>query len=303
MACHSLAAELHRLRPDVAVRAAAAVLSACIGSQVLWLGWHRDLDPFGFYDNPHHLGLFASFALPLAGWLLFRLGGRLRALMPPVMLAAFYLLWQSGSRISWLVFFIAILLAALLFMRRRQAFILMAGLGSTAVVTAWVSGLTAIIGRVEELWINRWTEERVFLWPATYRVLQRNSWREWLFGHGIGSFRFEFKEVIPEVPEIHQFAFPHNAVLQLVFENGIVGTLLFLIAFGLLMGVLLRLSRRLTAPGDRYLAMALFALLCIVAGHCLLTKSIYSKYILFSLGLIAGTALVLADQCGLPSQN
>jgi O-antigen ligase len=296
MACHALANPLGDLRLNLRTAVTAAVLCTCVTLQTIGWWLHRPGSLFGFYDNPHHLGLFASLALPLLGWVMLRLGGWLCAVMLPWVTAALYLLWQSGSRISWLVFFAAILLASFLFLRRKQIVGVILGVGALAASSAWLSGFSAIGSRISDLWVNFWSEERILLWPATLEALKQNTLGEWLLGHGIGSFRFDFKEYFADNKTLRPYAFPHNAVLQLVFENGIVGTLLVFAGFGSLMWALLRSTRGLPKTDDRYLAPTLFSLLCIEIGHCLLTKSLYSKYILYSLSLIVGVSLVVIEK-------
>jgi O-antigen ligase len=297
MACHALSKQIEDVRRETLTAIAAAMVCVCVTVQLIGFQLHPPGVFYGFYSNPHHLGLFASLALPLMAYVLLRLNGWRRAAIAPWVVAALYLLWQSGSRISWLVFFASIPPTALLFLGRKQSVGLIFGTGGLAAVSAWLSGFSAIATRMNDLWVNLWSEERTLIWPATWEVLKRNSPGEWLLGHGIGSFRFDFKEAFPDVEHLNVAAFPHNAVLQLLFENGLIGLLLVLTGFGALMWTLWRTSRRgRSDPGARHLAMTLFALLFILAGHCLLTKSIYSRYILYSLSLVIGASLVLIEK-------
>jgi hypothetical protein len=131
-------------------------------------------------------------------------------------------------------------------------------------------------------------EDRLIIWRETLSRLNLNTAGEWLLGHGIGSYVFEENVHIS----------PHNAVLQLAFENGVLGLVLVIGGYVCLMWALYRASRRLSNPAERYLSLTLFALLCIEAGHCLLTNSIYSKYILYPLSIIIGASTVIIDKAG-----
>jgi O-antigen ligase len=293
LACHGFAQQLHDIKPKIKLLIMTALLCACITSQFLGPWLRQDKVTFGFYDNRHHLGLFASLTLPWLGWLVLQLYGWPRVVALAGALAGMALLWRSGSRISWLVFFSSAILSAFLFLTRRQLIVFLLGLFVLTGVAAWLTGFSAIGDRIEDLRATFLTEERIFLWPAAFESLQQNSWREWLFGHGIGSFRFAFNTPIPEIKEVSHFAFPHNAILQMAFENGLVGLLLIAGGFSALLRMLWRMCRRSGSSGERHLAVSLFTQLCIVAGQCLLTKSIYSRYILFSLSLITGAALAL----------
>jgi O-antigen ligase len=295
MACHVMARQSAGVRPELRAAALAAVVCICVSAQTIAFQLQHPPDYFGFYDNPHHLGLFASLALPVLGWAAYRMNGWRRAATLPWGIAAFFLLWQSGSRISWVVFFGSAILAAVLFMPRRKIIAMVGGIGLLALTSAWLSGFGSIVGRINDFRINLKQEERVVLWPATIEVLARNTAREWVLGHGIGSFRSEFPKIAPD-SRLHIYAFPHNALLQIIFENGITGLGIMAAGLGVLMWRLFRKSHRPVDPAERHLRMTLFALLCIVAGQCLLTKSLYSRYIMYSLGVIIGVFIVVLDE-------
>jgi hypothetical protein len=287
MACHLMALSLSSVHTRTFNVIATAVLYVCVACQMIAVWWNKPEGLFGFYGNLHHLGFFASIALPLLGWIASRVKCWTRMVLAPCLMAAMVLLWQSSSRVSWLVFFSSVILSAALFLNRKQflGFILIFCMVSVSAVL--LSGPSAVMSRINDLVVNFWNEERItIIWPETIDALQRNSLREWLFGHGIGSFRFSYK-INP---------FPHNALLQLLFENGLIVTLLVVAAFGYLMWALWRSSRQRPRRNDHRLAATLFLLLCIEIGHCLLTKSLYSKYILYTLSLIVGVSLVVIEK-------
>jgi O-antigen ligase len=286
MACSLFVFQLRDIRGGLLSLIIAGVLCLCVTGQMVGFWLYKSKNFFGFYgDQPHHLGLFASLILPLLGWSIFRLAGWMRVALLPWAMASLFLLWQSGSRISWLVFFSSAMFSSLLFLNPKQFLEIFLCMIALSALTAWLSGVSVIGARIQDLITTFRTEERMSIWPDTVAALKLNSPGEWLFGHGIGSYRSDF-----------QYASPHNAALQLVFENGILGMLLVVGGFGSLMWALLRSSHRLSHSEDRYLALTLFSLLCIEAGQCLLTKSIYSKYILFTLSLIVGASLVVIEK-------
>jgi O-antigen ligase len=287
MACVFFAARRHTLRDRTLYRLVAGVLCLCITIQTIGFWHHQPKDLYGFYGTQkHHLGLFASLALPLLCWLMFSLTDRFRFALAPWAAASLFLLWQSHSRVSWIVFFPSVLLASLVFLNRRHFLGLLSATTALSALTAWWSGAAGIGARLNELIANFAQEDRWSIWRETWEALQRSTAGEWLLGHGIGSFAFDENVHIS----------PHNAVLQLLFENGILGAVLVGVGIVALMAGLLRAARRRPKVADRYLVWCLFTLLCIDVGHCLLTKSIYSKYIMYTMSLIVGTSLAIIDK-------
>ena len=254
---------------------------------------------FGVYSNLHHLGLFSSLTLPVLAFFCFEFRGWVRLPLLLAFLVDFYLLWDSSSRISWLSFFVGIIFAFVVFLRKKQLLYFGAALILLSLTTAYFSSFTQVQSRVRDFMTNWRTEERVYFWADTLELLNKNSPKDWLLGHGIGSFRYYFSEYPGLTIEKLGFAinYPHNVFLQIVFENGLLG---FLIIFGGLFYVPWALWKRftdLTTLHDRALLITTFAAFWIALIHCVLNKSLYSRYILYSLSTIIGISLVLLEKC------
>ena len=258
------------------------------------------LETFSLYSNMHHFGSFASLILPVLFYFAIQNKGLLRLLCGVCMVGAFYLLWESTSRISWLSFFGSVLLAAFVLLRNKKLWLSLAGITAVSFMAAAVSGFAAIKNSISDILINWRTEERLFVWSDTLRMLGDNSFKDWMLGHGIGSFRYYIPgySTLEVKGKIINWNFPHNFFLQIVFENGVIGLLTISAGVALLQIGLWRGYRRLKSIGDRYLLATIFILFWINFIHGALTLSFYHKYFIYPLSMIIGISLILLEKTG-----
>ena len=258
-------------------------------------------ESWGMYGNFHHFGYFASLTIPLLWYFLSISKGRIRILIALTILAAMYLLLESSSRIAWLAFFSSIFLTSILFFKLRRIIIGIILFTIFSCLAAAFSGFSDAGNRILDFFAHWRTEERVALWTDTLRLLSENSLQDWIFGHGIGSFRYHF-EIFTNTSEASTsiyHVFPHNVFFQIIFENGLIG---FSIIIGGIAWLLLSLWRgysRLRDKSDQNLIIVTFALLWINLVYCGLTQSFYSKFSLYPLSLICGIAFVLLEKASL----
>jgi len=258
------------------------------------------LESYGLYSNMHHFGSFASLILPVLFYFSTQIKGWLRLLCVAGVIVAFYLLWESSSRISWVAFFSSILIAIFLFLRDRKLLMGLAGFFTISFIAALVSGLAAIKNRIMDI-LSTWrTEERITVWTDTLNLLGHNSVKDWLLGHGIGSFRYYFPDynTFKVDGKIVNWNFPHNVFFQIIFENGLIGLVTILGGMGLLMIGIWRGYHQLEHKRDRYLLVTLFILFWINFIHCALTLSFYHKYFIYPLSVIIGISLILLEKTG-----
>jgi O-antigen ligase len=258
------------------------------------------LQSYAVYSNMHHFGSFASLMLPILFFFATQVKGWLRLLCVAAAMVDFYLLWESSSRISWLAFFSSILIAVILFLKKKKLLIGLAGFVAISVTSALLSGWHAINNRIVDLLSNWRTEERVTVWTDTLNLLADNSVRDWILGHGIGSFRYYFDayDTFKIDGKSVSWHFPHNIFLQIIFENGLIGLATIMVGITLLLVGLWRGYRLLANKSDQYLLVAIFILFLINFIHCSLTLSIYHKYFIYPLSIICGIALVLLERSG-----
>ena len=258
------------------------------------------LESFGVYSNMHHFGSVASLILPVLAYFAAQIKGWLRLLCVVGTIIAFFLLWESSSRISWLSFFSSVFVTAFVFLRSKKLLLALAGIITASFTAAYVSGLAAIKIRILDILVNWRTEERITVWTDTLRMLSDNSLIDWLLGHGIGSFRY----YIPEYGTykvggvIENWTFPHNFVFQIIFENGIIGLLTILAGLALLMIGLWRAYRLLEDKNSRHILVTVFIIFWINFIHGALTLSFYNKYFIYPLSMTVGILLILLEKTG-----
>jgi len=258
------------------------------------------LESYGVYSNMHHFGAFASLILPVLVYFATQIKGWLRLSCVAGAIVAFYLLWESSSRISWFAFFSSILIAILIFLRKRELMLGLAGFFIISLIAALGSGFAAIKNRIWDILANWRSEERVTVWTDTLNMLGDNSVMDWLLGHGIGSFRYYFPDynTFQVNGKIVNWNFPHNVFFQIIFENGVIGLVMFLGATVLLMIGIWRGYHRLKHQSDRYLLVTLFILFWMNFIHTALTLSFYHKYFIYPFSMIIGILLILLEKAG-----
>jgi O-antigen ligase len=258
------------------------------------------LESFGVYSNMHHFGSVASLILPVLAYFATQIKGWLRLLCVVGIIVAFFLLWESSSRISWLSFFSSVFVTAFVFLRSKKLLLALAGIITASFTAAYVSGLAAIKIRILDILVNWRTEERITVWTDTLRMLSDNSLIDWLLGHGIGSFRYYIPEYSTYKVEgvIENWTFPHNFVFQIIFENGIIGLLTILAGLALLMIGLWRAYRLLEDNNSRHILVTVYIIFWINFIHGALTLSFYNKYFIYPLSMTVGILLILLEKTG-----
>jgi hypothetical protein len=88
------------------------------------------LESYGVYSNRHHFGSVASLILPVIVYFATQNKGWLRILCGAAVIVAFFLLWESSSRISWLSFFSSVFIAAFVFLRNKKVLLALGGINS-----------------------------------------------------------------------------------------------------------------------------------------------------------------------------
>ena len=281
---------------------------ACLALIIHFIGYHTvervaepgRLEPYSLYSNMHHFGSFASLILPVLVYFSTQIKSWLRILGFACAIGAFYLLWESSSRISWLSFFVSVFIAAFIFLRNKKLLMGLAATIAVSFVAAYISGFAAIKNRIADILVNWRTEERITVWMDTLRMLSDNSAIDWLLGHGIGSFRYYFPEynTFKVNGVLQNWNFPHNFLFQIIFENGIIGLLSILAGLVLLMIGICRAYHLLEDKNNRHLLITIFVLFWINFLHGALTLSFYHKYFIYPLSMTIGISLILLEKTG-----
>ncbi len=116
----------------------------------------------------------------------------------------------------------------------------------------------------------------------------------WLIGNGIGGFHAVYPEHVPAA--FTRVVSPHNYLLEILYDNGIVGVVL---VFGAMLALFISgLKAALRAPGKKQRILMKCMLIIFISWliHTGFTFPFYSKYAQYSLAFILGMLLVLIDK-------
>ena len=89
-------------------------------------------------------------------------------------------------------------------------------------------------------------DERLVLWGDSWKMQVESSLQNWIFGHGFGGFRENFSEYSSFSNAI-QFVFPHNFLLEVLYNNGLLGVMSFPAAFT---GIIIKLHKNYRISKD-----------------------------------------------------
>ena len=258
---------------------------------------HLGSGQHGLYHNIHHLGFFAILTIPILFYFFFSSKRLLRYLLILPVIMDFYLLWESSSRIAWLAFFAACFITFLFFFKIKGIMKLTAGLLLFSSLSLFMAGFSDVEKRFQDFASNWRQEERIIIWGDTIKMLKDNSVKDWIIGHGIGSFRnhyFKYSTYyVPKTTTPYSFTFPHNTILQIIFENGLVGAILFSGLFFLLFFSLKKKAFILKNRSTLYLLITTFCISSAFFIFIFFTLPVYSRYTLCPAGLIIGLCLVM----------
>ncbi len=260
---------------------------------VLWQAAVRFLggSRYGTFANPHYLAYFSALLLPL---LIASASGLRRPFRELVYLAALVdliLVFNDPQKPTIPLLAIATGLGALTWsVAGRRARWALAGLAVGLALT-----LASVVDQRQAARFGLAapaSDERVEIWTDTLRMLGDNDALDWLLGNGIGSFRNDYRPYFEAT--YRDMPLPHNHVLELLYENGVVLTALiagFLVHLG---WRAIRMAGTLPDPGLRRVAQCNLVLFGIWLVFSFLAFGVYSRYTLYPFGFIVGVHFFLA---------
>ncbi len=183
---------------------------------------------YGTTKNPHYLAIYSALFLVVASFLaanwvssIHRYGLALSATVLG------FLLLNTSSRPTWIALMIAILIGIVCL--RKQAKIMLTILAGVLIAILFVSDAGNFKTRMGDLVMHANTEERVTIWEDTWAMQQQSSHQQWLFGHGVGSFESDFQPYSRYYAnEGLVYNSPHNVILELLYQFGLVGLVIVL---------------------------------------------------------------------------
>jgi O-antigen ligase len=238
----------------------------------------------------HYLASFTVITLPPVVYALFATKGWSRYLFVPVILLDIDLILKIGSRPAILGLTTGTLFVAVFLIKGYWRWI---GLLLILAILSelYLSGYAGLDSRFEELLINLTREERVYLWKASWEMLKDNTLITWILGSGIGAVHSVYPRYTPV--DLQMFFFPHLHVVEVLYDSGIVGAILFLAGLLSLLALSVKFLKNAADKNSCILMRCLLVSHIAWLIHSGLTFPFYSKYAQYSLAYILGPMLVL----------
>jgi O-antigen ligase len=278
-------------------RHAYKLVGTCLTVSILWQFIARGVFklPYGTWSNPHYLANFAILTLPLVFFYFMTVSKPYKVLFLLLFVLDIDPVFRNASRPAFLALFVSTVFVITFFTRSRYRWIGLLTICSGLILLA-ITNYAGFFEKLKELLATISNEERVHIWKYSITMLQDNSAMAWLVGNGIGSSLERLpKYAIPD-PLYQNFSFQHNFLLQVLFENGLIGTVLVFGGLTFLLVLFIKLARSAVGASLHLLIncmMAVFLNCLIFTG---LTTGFYAKYTLYPMGFIIGTLFVLAEE-------
>ena len=243
--------------------------------------------PYGTNKNPHYLAFYCSMGLMLGAYLFYRTHGWWRASLVILSPVFGYLLLTTSSRPAWLALMSAALVVVMLAKIRSKRLMLAVLVVVPAIL--FFSNVGDFGSRLTELILNIDQEERVVIWQNAWNMQKASGTLEWIWGHGLDSFREAFKQY-SSFHELVDFNSPHNSAVELLYTSGVLGLIAFAWFYIMLYYQLLKLSRTSSIPTAAGLMIAVLTFNLLFIG---ITIPTFSSYNLYLLAFIVGGILWL----------
>lgn len=251
--------------------------------------------PDGTTKNPHYLAIYCAIFFVISIYLIIQN----KSLIHRSFLGAssFFLgvfLLDTSSRPIWIALLLAMIMTACC-LKRRTALILLVG-SSLLFAGLAMTNAGNFKSRWEDLILNASTEERVTIWQDAWQMQESNSNHfQWIFGHGVESFARDFPSYSRYyVNEKIDFNSPHNILLELLYQFGIMGVVLIMSGVALLYYRIVSayLRRRITDQ-HAWVYLLLLMVLTIDFFSVSITLPFFISINLNMLALVAGATIYL----------
>lgn len=244
----------------------------------------------GLYSNPHYLSLQAILSIPVLFYLTQGKRWLAQIILTTVLGIELYLLLTTQSRPAWLGLLVGSLIT-IPFLSGSQR--LKAALAVILIPGAlYVAGIAGLDQRMNNLISSILQEERMTIWADSWAMQINSGLFEWLFGHGLGSFRYYFTEFSQYHPVIDYYS-PHNFFLELLFNSGLVGLGAVIIGISLFFYALIKHFGITENTSQKRLILLTLCLITAQLFHTFLTVPIFSSYSAYSLAMLIGFGLYL----------
>ncbi len=247
-------------------------------------------NPAGTFSNIHQLASFCILAIPILFYFFWVIRSWYRYLFVGVAIMAFDLVLPTSSRPAFVAIVFSALFVAVFLIKARYKWISVAFIICAAALV-YITNYAAMADRLKWLIASLPREERLYMWSKAWEKIMENDLPHWLFGNGIGRFPVPLP---PHVLGIEAVS-PHNFFFDLLYLNGIIGSILVMVGLGLLIALVMGVAGKTRNKSRRILAICLLVNFISWLILCGLNFPLYSKYSIFPLAFILGPMFVIAQ--------
>jgi hypothetical protein len=263
---------------------------------IIWQFLARSLfgSPYGTWSSPHYLANFSILSLPLVFYYFRTAPKPWRYLFLLLLVIDIDPVFRNSSRPAFAALIFSTLFVIIFFTPRHHKLTGLGAIGAGLVGLA-ITNYAGFFDKAQELITTISNEERVHIWSYSLKMLQDSSPAAWIVGNGIGHSANVLPSYAIADPVYKELNFPHNFLIQLLYDSGIIGSVLVFGGLALLLCLLIKSARTATDDSSRLFINCMMAVFLNSLIFTCLTVGFYSKYTLYPLGFIIGTVLALAD--------
>lgn len=254
--------------------------------------WHYEGRP-GMFANIHFMAQYAVITLPMLAFMARYSRPPVRVILWLAMLGDLWLLLASRSRPGYLAM-VAAGLVVIPFMashlRWKILVIMILALGMI-----YFGNIASFSSRVDDLAANFSRDERWEIWLESIRLQEQSSYFQWLFGHGLGRFVYDY-QVISKLQGIKLYVGPHNFIMEVLYSHGAFGLIVVSLLYGWFLCRLAVVTWR-AGPGiTKGLGMMLISVATAQLVHGFFTIPFFSRDYLLPLSFLLGAGFLYIER-------
>ena len=252
--------------------------------------------PFGTFSNPHYLANFTALSLPLLFYFFWVSEKVDKMVFFIAGLIDIHLLLISSSRPAILALFLSSMFVIILCVHHRYKW-LCTLIIALLLLFVFLTDYMGVYSRFKDLVVHFKEDERWQLWDVGWKMLSDNSTAAWFFGNGLGSISQSFQKYVSVLGYDWSFlTFPHLNILEILYENGLVGAMLISGGLMYLLYFMAKLVKKAENERRRVFAGCVLIMFMTSLFHSGMSFQFYSKYTLYPLAFIIGCGLAIHDQ-------
>lgn len=243
------------------------------------------------FIDAYHLAIYCALMLIIAIYYFFLVNRLLKLILIIIIFTLSYYVLMTSWRPIWLGLAISSLFLFVLFDKRQRLLLIAAML--LLQVMLFTTNVGNYGGRLIELAKNINTEERNYIWRDAWKMQMHSPVKNWIIGHGIDSFKNDFKPYSNYITPGITFESPHNVVLEVLYSSGLLGLFFVTCFYYFLVTYLFKIAR--FDQKNKILACVLLILLTTTQIINGLNFQFLMRYNVFPLAFICGTLLYVKE--------